>query len=494
MRLVASPLALALALFAGCNAPSWTSLPAPIPVALSGGALTAFATVDGIDTPFATVIDTGSPLTAYDAHEPAPSARRGVFRLFSAATPPVARFEIRDITLFETPLRSVGLDPAAAPVGGVLGGDNLSRFVVGLDYRATPTVSLFSTLQSCSCELASDCDAVFPFTLAGGQNAIALGQGVYSYPPTRVLLDACLEPLADPISRNEVCSTSDGDASIPPTAPYLASGIDVKVIVSTGFPGFAVSSGAFDRLRGQGAAEALLAGAGAEKLHLPDPSDDGADGSGLTVAAAALGGFQTAALALVSRELYFGPCEQLARSRRQRRFPPGANIPEVPPSECVQNNLTPKPEWRYCERACLQTGLSPNALDQACLSQVSSRGLSQAVCDDASPQSPTASVVELEGPLPTYVLSDTAPLLQGISSDVQPNQPEVEAVIGTEVLKRLTTTIDYPNRRVVARCAEGADCLTYPRFIDADECGYRCAKPAAIFTAPNPGGACAPAP
>ena len=124
----------------------------------------------------------------------------------------------------------------------------LSRFAATFDYRAGPTLSLTQLISTCSCQLAEDCDAVFPFTLEGGQNFIALGQQLYTYPPTRVLLDACLEPLPDPISRNEVCATND--PAIPPTPPYQTTGVDVKVIVATGFPGFAVGSGAYDRSPG----------------------------------------------------------------------------------------------------------------------------------------------------------------------------------------------------------------------------------------------------
>ena len=102
-----------------------------------------------------------------------------------------------------------------------------------------------------------------PFTLAGGQDTtlqgqtrITIGSNQYSYPPTRVLLDACLEPLPDPVA-TQTCVLPGG--TCPGNPAYVPSGVDVKLIVATGFPGVALSANAYDRLRGAGAAAALLA-------------------------------------------------------------------------------------------------------------------------------------------------------------------------------------------------------------------------------------------
>src|SRR6185295_17718639 len=66
---------------------------------------------------------------------------------------------------------------------------------------------------------------------------------------------------------------------------YVAHGIDVKLAVATGFPGFALSASAFDRLRGRGSAEALSAQA-AHALFLPDQT---IDSPGLSVGLGTLG-------------------------------------------------------------------------------------------------------------------------------------------------------------------------------------------------------------
>lgn len=464
---------------AGCNVPTATYSPRPIPVGLSGGALSASATVDGVSTPFPIVLDTGTPLTTYDDGSPKARGRLGSFRLFSEEVVPAARLEIRDVQLFVAPLRSVGPGDNPFEIGGVLGGDNLGRFTVGLDYRGGPTVTFVPLVITCSCELADACHAVFPFTLQGGTEALVLGGNLYSYPPTRVIIDACLEPLADPVSRDIVCGSNDPEA--PLADEYTPHGVDVRLLVSTGFPGFALGSGAYDRLRGPGAARMAIDGSDAVQLHLPDPRNDGEGATGLRVGSATLGASGVSALALVSREVFLGPCAELARSRRQRRVPPKANIPPGDP--------------RNDERACLvsRERSKSNPIAQNCTADPPD------ACDDLSDRAPTAAVVEFTTPLPTFIIDDSSPLLQSINADARPITPDrqgsatIEGVIGTEVLRRVVSTVDYPNGRYIARCVADDDCITYPRYVRAQDCGRECTPPSALLNTPLPGGRCTPA-
>jgi hypothetical protein len=395
----------------------------------------------------------------------------------------VARLGLSDVLLFDTPLHAVGPSGTAVPVQGVLGGDNLSRLAAGFDYRGMPTLTLTEQVTTCSCQLADDCQAVFPFSLQGGQLTIAGINGqndLYSYPATRVLIDACLEPLVDPVSRDLPCAGPQLGAT--PVPPYQTTGIDVKVLIATGFPGFGLASSTYDRLRGAGAAQAALANP--VYLQLPDPDDDGPDLAGLPVAPVTLGGGQRSAIAMVSRELYFGPCAQLARSRRQRRTPPIG--PVLHPDEA----------------GCLQVpGSSTDPSIVGCASQESSSD----VCNDAVASNALAAVIEVEAALPTYVISDTAPIFQSVNTDVGPSaNPAVEAIVGTELLQRLVSTIDYPNGRFIARCAVD-QCLTYPRMVQNTECGHVCTDasyigPIQAFSTDasgvdsRPGALCPPAP
>jgi hypothetical protein len=317
--------------------------------------------------------------------------------------------------------------------------------------------------------LADQCQAVFNFALGGGGD-VSVDGDVFTYPPTRVLVDVCLEPLADPISRNVACSqpaaspaptTTTACAFAPGADAYQPSGVEVKLIVSTGFPSFALSSSAFDRLRGPGSAAAALAQS--QPLHLPDVKDDGPGATGLAVGPVTLGGGELAALALVSHIANLGPCSELARSRRQRRAPPGVASSE---SGCLVQPVASCQDFArsYCVR------------DD---------------CDDSTAD--TAAVIELNGPLDAVVIDDASPLFTGINADVRTANATVEGVIGTDLLRRLRSTIDYPSSRLVARCADDNGCLTYPRYTQSPSgCSddSLCHPPSDIARAPRPGGAC----
>jgi hypothetical protein len=471
-----------------CDQTVVTVSPQPIPLGLTApsgpAAVYALATVDGVPTPFPVTVDTGSPLTAYDDGMGTRSARTGGLRLYAAA-PSVPRLDLHPVLLFVQPMGRVGVGDGF-PLGGVFGGDNLSRFAAVFDYRTAPTVALQPMITASDCELSLDCDSRFSFgQLLGGTQGlpndprIAVGSNLYTYPATRVVLDACLEPLADPLSRDQPCTYDTPPAGKGLWPQYLPSGIDVQVLIASGFPGLGVSAGAFDRLRGAGAAGAALAMAPVQ-LHLSDVADDGTDHRGLTVATATLGDGTHAALTFVSRELYnnasLGPCEELARARRLRRFHSavahGGNNPEA---GCTL--VPPSPYLIGC------TDNGPRCVDQ--------------------PDANAAASVELAAQLPAFVMPDTAPLLVGINADVRPQGATVEAVIGTEALRRLVTTVDYQNAQVILRCASDGDCLAYPRqtaqrgvdcTLLANGCYVDCITDRTTGSIVRPGDACPPAP
>ena len=252
---------------------------------------------------------------------------------------------------------------------------------------------------------------------------------------------------------------------------YLASGVDARLIVSTGFPGFALSASMIDRLHGSGSAETALASP--LFLHLPDVPDD--DGStlpvptpppGLTVGAATLGRANTASLVLVERQGYLGPCAELARSRRQRRSPLG---PPAPGRRRAASSKMSAP--------------TPATIRPATTSSSTIH---------------ISAVLELDDTVPTYVMQDTAPILVGINAEVREGSATVDGIIGTEVLKRLVTSIDYPRHRFVAQCVSATGCVTYPAFVNADvihntgcDDDSLCISPLEI---PDAGPGCSPAP
>jgi hypothetical protein len=491
-----------LAAVSGCTEIHWTASPYPIPLELApGGALMARATVDGIADPFPVVIDTGTVLTTYDDGSGTLLARTGQLTLFGLANgAPIPRLEISGVPLFGAPLGMVGNDSGAVKADGILAGDILSRFTLALDYRAAavPTMTVTSNFSPCNCELAPGCDrpdrcnAVLAFSLAGGQDTalqtrtrVVIGNDQYSYPPTRVLLDTCIEPLPDPLTTTvpglpdyAVCSDTNPDNC--PSPPYMPSGLDVRMIVATGFPGLALSESAYDRLRGAGAGKKVIASSPVT-LHLPDAADGAGVQAGLTTLGRAVadGSAGASALALVSREKYYGPCASLARSRRHRRA--YGNESE---SACFLDH----------NRECRIEGTRyREPLTDACWSALGS----ETICNDSLPEdhTPTPAAIELTAPIPVYVLSDVTPLLVGINADVRTSDSTVEGVMGTEALERMVSTIDYPGGRMIARCVEGTGCVAYPRLSlpSIGDCGF-CEWASKLVGCKVPLTACAPVP
>lgn len=90
-------------------------------------------------------------------------------------------------------------------------------------------------------------------------------------------------------------------------------------------------------------------------------------------------------------------------------------------------------------------------------------------CDNLPCGAP--AVVELSTAVPVLVIADAEPLLVGLRTELRPDEAEVDGVIGTDLLARLSVDIDYPNNRVLARCAAPADgvaCLARPEYPNRD--------------------------
>ena len=473
-RVVCASLAILTSVATACTAPSVTFSEDPIALVLAGdgGGLIAggSAELNGMQTPsFPMLVDTASPVTVFSGGSGTTLAARGEL-VVSAMSPAVPRLHFSDIQLIESPLGPTGLD-VAQTIGGVLGGDNLRRFVLGVTYAPSPTLSLTNELILTECELSERCGAVLPFSIAGGRRLVQLGDDIYNYPASYVLIDACIEPALDPLESGVACRSSEscGDlascTNVPNSAACIAAindcradatryvqvGIDVRFAVATGFPGLGLSASAYDRLRGLGSAASLIAESGTT-LYLPDQAGIT---SGLAVGRDKLGAMATkdhdgaarSALALVDKGVYFGACAELARSRRLRRHDDHPDLP--------------------AEASCLRSpDLNPNdALLQGCSHTASPSGL----CDDRTEDAHTNAYVDIIKPIPILVVPDTTSILQSINADVRPQSATVEGVIGTELLRRLGTTIDYADSRVVVTCAD-ASCISYPTSRHGTDC------------------------
>jgi hypothetical protein len=67
--------------------------------------------------------------------------------------------------------------------------------------------------------------------------------------------------------------------------------------------------------------------------------------------------------------------------------------------------------------------------------------------------------------IPVLVVADTEPTLQALRTELRPDQPEVDGILGTQAIEALELDIDYGHDRLLARC------------VDRTTCGARAALP-----------------
>jgi hypothetical protein len=75
------------------------------------------------------------------------------------------------------------------------------------------------------------------------------------------------------------------------------------------------------------------------------------------------------------------------------------------------------------------------------------------------------AVLELASPtnLDVLVVVDSDPTLQALRTELRPDQPEVDGILGTNAMQSAELDIDYPHNRVLARCS-GDGCVTRPEL------------------------------
>jgi hypothetical protein len=77
------------------------------------------------------------------------------------------------------------------------------------------------------------------------------------------------------------------------------------------------------------------------------------------------------------------------------------------------------------------------------------------------------AIVELApaGRIPIVVVPDTEATLQALRTELRPDRPEVDGILGTDAIQALELDIDYTHDRLLARC------------VDRERCGARMAMP-----------------
>jgi hypothetical protein len=67
------------------------------------------------------------------------------------------------------------------------------------------------------------------------------------------------------------------------------------------------------------------------------------------------------------------------------------------------------------------------------------------------------------GGIDVLVISDDDPTLQSLRTELRPDQPEVDGILGTDAMRTLELDVDYSHNRVLGRCTE-TTCVARPEM------------------------------
>ncbi|MCW5801873.1 MAG: hypothetical protein KIT31_05755 [Deltaproteobacteria bacterium] len=76
-------------------------------------------------------------------------------------------------------------------------------------------------------------------------------------------------------------------------------------------------------------------------------------------------------------------------------------------------------------------------------------------CENGDQFCAIPAVLELQPPagIDVLVIDDANPTLQALRTELRPDQPEVDGILGTQAIRDAELDIDYPHDRVLGRCA-----------------------------------------
>ncbi|MEM9488713.1 MAG: hypothetical protein AAGC55_06185 [Myxococcota bacterium] len=428
----------------GCTIDSPPAIsPFPIDVDVSSGPM--MVSLELPDAPEGednrALIDTMSPITIIDSFRlggalPQPrrqtldigliSASSGAEPVVQARLPAVDTFDIHPCALdgdAEQVECRVGIDNSTEVIQGILGADALSRYAVRIDTSA-PSLQFFPDIAGNDIIHSRMCEAVFSQPFHGGGNLV-IGGAERPYTGWRVAIGACFINTREEVRLR--LQNPDSEALwIAPTAG-LDQGLDALFLMSTGIGMTIMSESSYQRyqqnrpiLTGE---DPELPPTGTVTVHLPNGQLEGRLGT-------------ISQISLVSEMSdQRGPCgERYANHYLERRLECDGESPELCP------------------------------------------------CSDDAAFCRTASAIDLCGEFQVAVVPDSEPLLQGLRDELRPALPEIDGIIGTDILRYLRADIDYPNGRIMFDCAAAGDvrCGVRPAVLSRDaleETRTRCPRP-----------------
>ncbi len=410
--------ALAVALAAGCG-DDWSKYgPFPIGVDLTTGPMVATAGL-GDDAPGTALIDTLSPVTIVDdfaGGDPGTPVQRAIeLRLYTGAATRaefggVDAFDLHPCARVDGPCQ-VGTDATVQDVRLLVGTDLLSRAAVRLDLAAS-TIQFFPDIAGDDEHRTEHCDAVFPNVLAGG-GTLLLGESEIDVGAHQLALGACLH-------------------HDPATPAPAVRGADALFVVATGLPISLIGDDAWERYRAVVGDDLVAPPADslpATVVHLPSGPVSGRLGSITRMALTGEGSSE-------SEER--GPCMELYASHL------------MADEQCKPDSVDPADPCDRCGGDFPELGPCP-CKDEG-----------DDFCD-------TGAAIELDRSFPIVVIDDEASVLQAVRNQLRPELAEVDGLLVAGALAPLIMDIDYPNGRLVSRCADPTTCTARPRIADKDK-------------------------
>lgn len=89
-------------------------------------------------------------------------------------------------------------------------------------------------------------------------------------------------------------------------------------------------------------------------------------------------------------------------------------------------------------------------------------------CTDNDTFCAVPAIVEVSEPVRVLVVADSNPTLQALRTELRPDRPEVDGILGADALRSLELDIDYAHDRLLSRCTDRSVCAARPVLADRE--------------------------
>lgn len=389
--------------------------PFPINVDTTSGAILVGLRQAGADDRVA-VLDLLSPITVVD-QDPTldPSLSDVDLTLLGAAAPggpidlstavPRARFPQAQLVALhpcDPAIATCDVGPTGmSPFGAIIGADALA----GDDIRlrlADNQIFVLPDVAGNDKGRSLDCDAVFDSPYRGG-GTLVFPTTELAFGNRRITLQACLGQDPDPGPTPDITTLNQ-------------HGADALVVVSTSIGISILGAAAYQRYLNAHPEDTPSAPPPMESVYLPSGI---VTGQHVTI--------KRLALVATSTSNALSPCRQIYAHRLLTTY-------TLTDAACT---IDPK------------TGISPR----------------DCPCKDGKLFCAVPAILELTPPtgIDLLVVPDTDSTLQALRAELRPDQPEVDGILGADVLRSAEIDVDYPHDRLLARCPDPS-CLARPQL------------------------------